>query len=454
MILRLACADGATAGQLCRVCRGWEALCWTLTRQGHTTVDLSNDSRNLLCALPYLPQLDTISCTEPLQRARAEFMDGILSVQLAAWPQLTSLSFRWVTHPLEFPASLHLAPNLSTLSLDATSSRTNDQPSVALGQVWQLASLRSLTLQCRAPKLAWGNHGLKHLSALQHLTSLTYRNHHRGASSLSRGVASALPALPALRRLELGGWCSGQQWESDREVWEVLMTGLCTLAQLTQLTINDWKLHHANSAAYFPSLARTLEGLHMLSLLCLQGRTMGLPRADETAVAAGRALVRRIGSLPQLKTLVLSCLGAVDVLDACQCIAPLTGLHILRLHSLPATATATDANPQAALAAEGKFAHLLTHLTQLQNLELSAMDFRGPAAARVFGATVLTLVHLKELDLADNGIGLPLLKVLAQSTCQLPRLREIHVGQGNHCVPLPGVLADLNALVGRFVFLY
>jgi hypothetical protein len=217
-------------------------------------------------------------------------------------------------------------------------------------------------------------------------------------------------------------------------VWEILMSSIRTLTQLTCLDLRGMDLHHASSATYFPALARALESLPMLAVLCLGGRSISQAVTDTAAFAAGRALVRTIGALPQLGMLLLCRLGALDVLDCCHYIAPLTRLWGLQLVSLPAVRTAVDGNAQAPFLAGDTFTHLLTRLTRLQSLQLSDINVRGSAAVRVFETIVPTLPHLQDLRLENNGLGVAPLTLLAHSTRQLPRLRRIQLGLGNDLV--------------------
>lgn len=444
-VLRLACADTATARQLCRVCRAFAAYAY-LTERARTSLDISTPegARHL----PYLPHLRSIECPAHLlgDTAHTRYADSILSTHLAAWSALTSLEFRGDC-PAHFVNCLHLAPQLSQLTFSGVAAASEgacpaaSEGACALHGVWQLTQLRALSINFTAA-LPGDPPAFQQLSQLQLLTRLQYEAPFFGAEGAfgELALANAVGSVPGLQALILGRWPCTQEL-SEPATWRALMQSVSKLTRLTLLKFENWDLDPISSAVYMPALACTLRTLRALSHLELHGDTdWEMGSVNSAGTDAGSALVAAIGTLTQLHTLALYDLEAVDVRDCCRQLAPLVDLQHLTLRNLPPWEP-SDGAPE--VADESSFVHLLSSMTRLQTLVLEQVGFGGRDALRMFCVVIPTLADLRLLDVQCNQLGAAPLMALAHSCRQLPKLRVL-CGSSE--------IEDLNWVAGDGVF--
>lgn len=435
-VLRLACADTATAQQLRQVCRAFAAYAY-LTERARTSLDISTPegARNL----PYLPHLRSIECPSHLlgDTAHTRYADSILSTHLAAWSALTSLEFRG-DRPPHFVNCLHLAPQLSQLTFFGVPAAS--EGACALHDVWQLTQLRALSINFTAP-LPGAPPAFQQLSQLQLLTRLQYEAPFFGAEGAfgELALANAVGSVPALQALILGRWPCTQEL-SEPATWQALMQSVSKLTRLTLLKFENWDLDPISSAVYMPALACTLRTLRALSHLELHGDTdWEMGSVDSAGTDTGSALVAAIGTL-HLHTLVLCNLEAVDARNCCRHLAPLVDLQHLTLTNLPPWEP-YDGAPE--VAGESSFVHLLSSMTRLQTLALEQVGVGGRDALRMFCVVIPTLADLRLLDVQCNQLGAAPLMALAHSCRQLPKLRVLCESSE---------IEDLNWVAGDGVF--
>lgn len=416
----------ATWGIQRSVCKRWDALAY-LMRRKHRRVSF-NESQQTYAVLPYMPAVQAVTCSGTLQPAFSAFLSSVLSIRVAAMPTLTELDLNLpcMVHVASVASALNHCPQLTRLALECSDHDAVQLPANKPMDSLQLRDLRQLRLDLGGPgvpalKLP---HLLMHLSSMCRLQLLDCRSDACGGEqSLAQLLVLALPALPALQSLTVGGWeCLSSA------PWVELPRHIAALPQLTRLSLLELALIGSSGSVWLGVLSVALRELTRLQSLCLEGPSPAtLSSADEYDLQASQRLAQAVGSLVRLSSLSMLDVGRhVSVHHCCEHLRGLVRLTSLWLRDL----AAADPTEVPSRSYDGRaYAALLAGMAELHELKVEYMYLHPREELSLCSDAISGLSRLTALSLQGNGLDLAPVSLLASTVRALPRLQHVFISE-------------------------